>query len=46
VFASISKVSVIVYINMVNNAWDIAPVIIDGYVNFAFLDLSGSPVGE
>jgi hypothetical protein len=45
-FASISKVSIIVHINMVNNAWDIASVIIDGYVDFAFLDLSGSPVGE
>ena len=45
-FSSISKISIVVHVNMVNDAWDIPSVIMDGYVDFAFLDLSKSPVGE
>jgi hypothetical protein len=43
---SISKMSFVVHINMMNNAWNITRVIFDGYANFAFLDLSGGPVGK
>ena len=46
IFSSIFKKPVAVHINIINNACDIPSVIIDGYANFAFLDLSRGPVGE
>jgi len=46
IFIGVSKIPIVIHINVMNNAWDIASVILDGYADFAFLDLRRGPVGK